>query len=138
MVNTTIEKDRNGSHDIVSTHVGNSLKLLYNCFASFTGDHKFGCGSDHISSFLRLSYYYTVVKTEHYALAFYGPSKLSRAFPYLNLIEVYELSLLFSSVFLYALHGRRVREAFNIVDDGDDIAEIIIDLYYNTIVYPFR
>jgi hypothetical protein len=29
-----------------------------------------------------------------------------------------------------------VREAFNIVDDGDEIAEIIVDLYYNAIVYP--
>ena len=29
-----------------------------------------------------------------------------------------------------------MREAFNIVDDGDEIAEIIVDLYYNAIVYP--
>lgn len=31
---------------------------------------------------------------------------------------------------------RNVQDALNIVDDGDDIGEILIDLYYNAIAYP--
>jgi hypothetical protein len=38
--------------------------------------------------------------------------------------------------FILWFDNRNVQDALNIVDDGDDIGEILIDLYYNAIAYP--
>ena len=55
--------------------------------------------------------------------------------PKVKLLSRYNISQILYKLCFIWICGRNVRDAFRIQDNGDEKREIVVDLYYNTLMY---